>query len=56
MQKSLSERLCGKYIIKGAVAFRCRKRFLRPDGVYRYSERAEKRLEKTIIELITDKN
>ena len=33
---------------KGAVAFRCRKRFLRPDGVYRYSEWAKKRLEKHI--------
>ncbi len=29
-----------------AVEFRCRKRFLRPDGVYRYSEWAKKRLEK----------
>ena len=33
---------------KGAVAFRCRKRFLRPDGVYGYSEWAKKRLEKHI--------
>ena len=30
----------------GAVAFRCRNRFLHPEAVYRYRERVKKRLKK----------